>query len=777
MRLKTSLLKESKHKELVSCVGWTTADELYSCSEDHQLLKWNLLTSETSLVVKLSDDIYPIDLHWLPKTTGGKRQPQAEIFALTSTDGKFHLVSKIGRIEKSVEAHKGAVLAGRWNNDGTALVTAGEDGRIKIWSKSGMLRSTLASQATPVYSVAWGPDSDRVLYTSGRHLVIKPLQPSAKVLQWKAHDGVILKVDWNSVNDLILSGGEDCKYKVWDCFGRLLYSSSVHDYPITSLSWAPDGEVFAVGSFNTLRLCDKTGWSYALEKPNTGSVMNVAWSADGTQLAGACGNGHVIFAHVVEQHWEWKNFVVTLTKRRAMQVRDVTNDAVDILEFRDRVIKASLACGHLAVATSLQCYVYNSRNWNTPLIFDLKEGTVSLILQAEKHFLLVDGAGLYVFSYEGRLISSPKFPGMRADILNAQGVSLSNDTIAIRDQSDEKVIFLFDALSGKPLDDGKPLTHKLEVVEIALDQCGPSTERKIAFIDKNRDLYLTSVRHLGREPKICKIGSMVHSMAWNDTANILCGIQDKQLTVWYYPSVVFTDKELLPKSLYTKDCSEFSRAPHILTYVGTKVTLRQGDGSLVYSIVPPYPALLHEYSTSSRWEDALRLCRFAKDQSLWACLAGMSMANRELTTAELAYAAIRELPRVRYIKFIKTQPSKESSLAHMLLFSGLIQEAETTLLQAGLIYQAIQVNINLFNWERALELAVKHKTHVDTVLAYREKFLQKFGRKETNKRFLQYAGGVEVNWEKIQAKIEMELSKEREKAANASVRSSVAARR
>lgn len=47
---------------------------------------------------------------------------------------------------------------------------------------------------------------------------------------------------------------------------------------------------------------------------------------------------------------------------------------------------------------------------------------------------------------------------------------------------------------------------KLEVVEIALDQCGPFTERKIALIDKNRDLYLTSVRHLGREPKICKIG-------------------------------------------------------------------------------------------------------------------------------------------------------------------------------------------------------------------------------------------------------------------------------
>ena len=34
--------------------------------------------------------------------------------------------------------------------------------------------------ATPVYSIAWGPESDQVLYTSGRQLVIKPMQPNAK---------------------------------------------------------------------------------------------------------------------------------------------------------------------------------------------------------------------------------------------------------------------------------------------------------------------------------------------------------------------------------------------------------------------------------------------------------------------------------------------------------------------------------------------------------------------------------------------------------------------
>ncbi|PNJ73122.1 IFT80 isoform 18, partial [Pongo abelii] len=33
-----------------------------------------------------------------------------------------------------------------------------------------MLRSTLAQQGTPVYSVAWGPDSEKVLYTAGKQL-------------------------------------------------------------------------------------------------------------------------------------------------------------------------------------------------------------------------------------------------------------------------------------------------------------------------------------------------------------------------------------------------------------------------------------------------------------------------------------------------------------------------------------------------------------------------------------------------------------------------------
>lgn len=39
---------------------------------------------------------------------------------------------------------------------------------------------------------------------------------------------------------------------------------------------------------------------------------------------------------------------------------------------------------------------------------------------------------------------------------------------------------------------------------------------------------------------------------------------------------------------------------------------------------------------------------------------------------------------------------------------------------------------------RALDLAVKHKTHVDTVLMYRQKYLLSFDKVEKNNKFLQF---------------------------------------
>lgn len=52
---------------------------------------------------------------------------------------------------------------------------------------------------------------------------------------------------------------------------------------------------------------------------------------------------------------------------------------------------------------------------------------------------------------------------------------------------------------------------------------------------------------------ISDIGSMVSSVAWNDQCNILAGMQDGRFTVWYHPTVVYTDKDLLYETIVRRE--------------------------------------------------------------------------------------------------------------------------------------------------------------------------------------------------------------------------------
>jgi len=784
MRFKVTLGKKPIHSELVSCVGWTTADELFSCADDHKVLKTNLITDETKEVSNLPSDVFPSDFHWAPKSA--KKPGALDTFLLTATDGKFHLISANGRVEKSVDAHKGAVTSGRWSHDGLALVTAGEDGTVKTWSRSGMIRSTLAQGSVPVYSVVWGPDNDQILFTSGKSLTIKSLQAHLKPMTWKAHDGIVLKVDWNVTNNLLVSASEDCKYKVWDCYGRLLYTSSPHDYPVTSCAWAPDGESFAIGSYNTIRLCDKKGWSYSLDKAELGSVFSLTWSTDGTQVAGACGNGHVLLCHVVGRKLEWANYEMTVTGQKTIEIYDVSSDAVESLDVRDRIIKVAFGHSHLVVASTAQCYVYPIKSWNTPLIFDLKEASVHMIVLASRQFVLVDGSSIYVYSYDGRLLHQPKYTTLKTDTLNSNSLSLSNDTIAIKDKSEEEGmtmsagknlhnphdkmekksnVRLFDTASGKPLGDGKPFQHKNEILQIALDQEGSPNERRLAFIDKNYDLFILSVRQIGKANPVEKLGSMCSGIVWNASSNMLAAQQDGKFSVWLYPNAVYVDRDLLKLVCVEKNLSEFGKNPQLLSFRDSFVTLRRADGALVSTFISPYPVLLHDILAKEpkKWEDAVRLCRLAKDESLWASLAALASYHKNLDTAEIAYASLGLADKVDYIRNSRDIPVKRAQEAELSLLAGNLVDGEGILLQAGLIFRAIMLNIELYRWDRAMELAIKHKTHVDTVVGYRTRYLKSIGGTEDKKLFAAFiAKGMNTDWDAIQAKITVEYNRERD---------------
>lgn len=71
---------------------------------------------------------------------------------------------------------------------------------------------------------------------------------------------------------------------------------------------------------------------------------------------------------------------------------------------------------------------------------------------------------------------------------------------------------------------------------------------------------------------------------------------------------------------------------------------------------------------SGRWDDAVRLCRFVKDTSLWSCLAAMSAYAKDLSTAEVAYAAIDEVSGLSFIETALRQYYSNTTSGVMLDF-------------------------------------------------------------------------------------------------------------
>ncbi|XP_029346206.1 intraflagellar transport protein 80 homolog [Acyrthosiphon pisum] len=124
MRFKSTILKDSVDQSVV-CIGWTGNDEIIIGRSDSTLSKWSQATKENIKLCDISDESsYPIDLHMLSSTQRlTNKTVGIEQILITSSSGKLHLMSKINKIDKTVDAHEGNATVGKWSPDGSTLLT------------------------------------------------------------------------------------------------------------------------------------------------------------------------------------------------------------------------------------------------------------------------------------------------------------------------------------------------------------------------------------------------------------------------------------------------------------------------------------------------------------------------------------------------------------------------------------------------------------------------------------------------------------------------------
>lgn len=78
----------------------------------------------------------------------------------------------------------------------------------------------------------------------------------------------------------------------------------------------------------------------------------------------------------------------TVSEKKTITVNNVLDETVEYLELPDRIIQIMIKYSHMVLTTPTQCYTYSTNNWNTPFIFDLKDGAVSHLELSEKLALI-----------------------------------------------------------------------------------------------------------------------------------------------------------------------------------------------------------------------------------------------------------------------------------------------------------------------------------------------------------------------------------------------------
>jgi WD40 repeat protein len=174
-----------------------------------------------------------------------------------------------GNISLYYTGHTQAVLTLAWSPDGKHIASGGADGTVRVWeATTGITSVTYSLHTAEINAIAWSPDSKHIA-SGGADSTVQVWDASTglPLFTYLGHSGTVNAVAWPSGPQLftglsrIASGGDDSTVQVWS-FGRantmrhrqalalqgelLIYRG--HTGPVTSVTWAPDGQHIASGS-------------------------------------------------------------------------------------------------------------------------------------------------------------------------------------------------------------------------------------------------------------------------------------------------------------------------------------------------------------------------------------------------------------------------------------------------------------------------------------------------------------------------------------------------
>lgn len=123
-------------------------------------------------------------------------------------------------------------------------------------------------------------------------------------------------------------------------------------------------------------------------EPAVGSLFNIRWSPDATQVTMGTGSGKLLFGHIVEQEKISRSLKARTAGRKVIELQNIINRTTDKIDVPERIIKWELGYGHLVIATVTQVHVYNEKYTNTPLAIVDGRSDVRILILGKKYVVI-----------------------------------------------------------------------------------------------------------------------------------------------------------------------------------------------------------------------------------------------------------------------------------------------------------------------------------------------------------------------------------------------------
>ncbi|NJS09254.1 MAG: hypothetical protein HC789_02155 [Microcoleus sp. CSU_2_2] len=258
------------------------------------------------------------DIHEQNYFEAGKGEVKGAVFLpdgkgfITAGEGKenkertLQIWNLAGKEEASLQGHEGGLLSGvnavsvGGNAQNPVIASAGEDGTVRLWDKSGKQIRQLLAEGKPNYdsftAIAVSPDGQKIIAGKGNGTVYLWDKSGRQIKTLAAHGNKVTAISFSKNGQTFATaGGEDGLARIWTVTGNKLGELKHPQIKrMLGVSLSPDGKFVATASDdNRARIWTVNGQEVRRLEGHQRLVTVVNFSPDGQSVATGSDDGSV----------------------------------------------------------------------------------------------------------------------------------------------------------------------------------------------------------------------------------------------------------------------------------------------------------------------------------------------------------------------------------------------------------------------------------------------------------------------------------------------------